>query len=166
MVDQDGLKRIIGTTTNKAKVVIERGPVANFAFAVGDTSPVYHDAEAARAAGLPGIPVPPTYPSVMHTWGAFSEQQPADRPIGNPMAQVIGPLLAQGGLVLHGEQSFEYHRPLWVGDVLVGEGTIVDAYTKESRGRTMTFVVSETVWRDERSGEPAVTTRMNLIHRS
>jgi hypothetical protein len=53
-----------------------------------------------------------------------------------------------------------------VGDVLVGEGTIVDAYTKESRGRTMTFVVSETVWRDERSGEPAVTTRMNLIHRS
>ena len=43
---------------------------------------------------------------------------------------------------------------------------IVDLYEKESKGRTMTFVVIETVWRDEKSGEPAVTERFNLIHRS
>ena len=30
----------------------------------------------------------------------------------------------------------------------------------------MTFLVTETVWRDEKTGEPVVTERFNLIHRS
>jgi hydroxyacyl-ACP dehydratase HTD2-like protein with hotdog domain len=68
--------------------------------------------------------------------------------------------------VLHGEQEFEYHRPIVVGDVVIGEGRIVDIYEKESKSRTMTFVVTETVWRDEKNGEPVVTERFNLIHRS
>ena len=54
---------------------------------------------------------------------------------------------------------------LVVGDVLVSEGKVVDMYERESKGRTMTFVVMETVWRDDRSGEPVVTERFNLIHR-
>ena len=54
---------------------------------------------------------------------------------------------------------------MFVGDVLVGEGTIVDAYTKESKGRTMTFVVTETVWRDDATGEPVVSARLNFMHR-
>ena len=49
--------------------------------------------------------------------------------------------MAKGGLILHGEQEFIYHRPVQVGDVLVGEGKITDAYQKESKGRTMTFIV-------------------------
>jgi len=52
-----------------------------------------------------------------------------------------------------------------VGDVLVGEGHVVDAYAKESKGKTMTFLVTETVWRDEATSEPVVTSRFNLIHR-
>ena len=63
--------------------------------------------------------------------------------------------MAKGGLILHGEQEFIYHRPVLVGDVLVGEGTITDAYQKESKGRTMTFIVSETNWsrrHDRRAG--------------
>jgi hydroxyacyl-ACP dehydratase HTD2-like protein with hotdog domain len=68
--------------------------------------------------------------------------------------------------VLHGEQEFEYHRPVVIGDVLVSEGRITDVYEKESRGKTMTFLVSETRYTDERTGEPVLTSRMNLIHRS
>lgn len=166
MVDEDVLKGIVGKPMSKAKVVVERGPVANFATAVCDQDPVYRDPEAARAAGFDAIPVPPTFPFVMDTWGAFPEIQPADLPTGNPMAEVIGPLMAGGGLILHGEQEFEYHRPVVVGDVLLGEGRITDAYTKESKGRTMTFIVTETVWRDDRTGDPVVTTRFNLIHRA
>lgn len=166
MVDDDILKQVIGKPTSHTKVVIERGPVANFAEAVCDPNPAYRDPEAARQAGFDAIPVPPTFPFVMETWGAFAEQQPSDRPVGNPLGEVIGPLMAKGGLILHGEQEFEYHRPVVVGDVLVGEGRITDAYAKESKGRTMTFVVTETVWRDDTTGEPVVTTRFNLIHRA
>ena len=73
--------------------------------------------------------------------------------------------MAKGGLILHGEQEFIYHRPVQVGDVLVSEGKITDAYQKESKGRTMTFIVQETNWSDDKTGEPVVTARFNLIHR-
>ena len=53
-----------------------------------------------------------------------------------------------------------------VGDVLVSQGKITDAYQKVSKGKTMTFVVQETNWTDEKSGEPVVTARFNLIHRA
>ena len=86
--------------------------------------------------------------------------------MGNPLATALGPLMAKGGLILHGEQEFIYDRPVLVGDVLVGEGTITDAYQKESKGRTMTFIVSETNWSDDTTGDPVVTARFNLIHRA
>ena len=47
-----------------------------------------------------------------------------------------------------------YHRPIVVGDVLVGEGKIIDIYEKETDAATMTFVVIETVWTDASSGRP------------
>lgn len=166
MPEEDLLKSIIGKPMSKSKVVVERGPVANFATAVCDPNPVYRDLQVAKEAGFDRIPTPPTFPFVMTAWGEFPENTPADRPTGNPMAEVIGPLMSKGGLILHGEQDFEYHRPVFVGDVLVGEGRIVDAYAKESRGRTMTFIVTETVWKDDSNGEPVVTSRFNLIHRS
>jgi hypothetical protein len=53
-----------------------------------------------------------------------------------------------------------------VGDVLVGEGSIVDIYEKETESAVMTFVVVETVWRDEASNDPVVTERFNLIGRT
>jgi acyl dehydratase len=82
------------------------------------------------------------------------------------MGEVMGSLMANGGLILHGEQEFRYHRPVVVGDVLVGEGAVVDLYEREGKGYTMTFFVAEIVWRHEKTGEPAITERMNLIHRS
>jgi acyl dehydratase len=164
-MSDDELKKIIGKPMSKSRVVVERGPVANFATAVCDANRVYRDPRAAAEAGLKAIPVPPTYPFVMQTWGEFAEEQPTDKPKGNPMGEVIGPLMAKGGIILHGEQEFIYHRPVVVGDVLVGEGFVTDAYAKESKGKTMTFLVTETVWRDEATSEPVVTSRFNLIHR-
>jgi acyl dehydratase len=158
---------LIGKPTGAHRVRIERGPVSNFARALKDENPVYHDPAAAKAAGFDDIPAPPTWSFAMQFWGRFAEQQPDDPTGGeNPMHKVMGQLFAKGGMVLHGEQEFEYHRPIEVGDVLLGAGRIVDIYEKESKGRTMTFIVTETVWRDETSGEPAVTDRFNLIHRS
>ncbi len=164
--DEEILKSIIGQPTAKATVVVERGPVTFFADAVCDDNPVYKDPAAAKAAGLPQIPAPPTFSFAMEAWGKFPELQPADAPKGSPLMTALGPLIAKGGLILHGEQEFTYHRPVLVGDVLVGEGSVVDAYQKESKGRTMTFVVTETNWVDQKTGEPVVTARFNLIHRS
>jgi acyl dehydratase len=101
----------------------------------------------------------------MGNFGAFPEQQTDEAPADNPMGEVLGPLMANGGIILHGEQEFTYHRPVLAGDVLVGEGSVVDAYQKESKGKTMTFIVVETAWRAQATGEPVCTSRMNIIHR-
>lgn len=164
--DDELLKSIIGQRTSKATVVVERGPVTFFADAVLEKSPVYRDPAAAEAAGLPGIPAPPTFPLVMENWGKFPEIQPDDAPSGGGVTMAMAKLMSGGGLILHGEQEFTYHRPVVVGDVLVGEGTVVDAYRKESKGRTMTFIVTETNWVDEKTGEPVVTSRFNVLHRA
>jgi acyl dehydratase len=162
---------IVGRPAGRARVVVERGPVANFARAVRDEDPAYRDPAAAEAAGLPAIPAPPTFPFAMEHWGRFVEVQPAPDPEGHAgqvdaIGEVLGPLLGKGGIILHGEQSFEYERPVLVGDVLDGQTTVVDVYEKESKGRVMTFLVLETVWSDASSGARVVASRMNLIHRS
>lgn len=165
MADADVLQRIIGRSTGTTVVAVERGQLAQFANAVTDPNPIYRDLQAAADAGLDGIPAPPTYPFVMGNFGVFPELQPDEAPAGNPMAEVLGPLMANGGIILHGEQAFTYQRPVLAGDVLVGEGKVVDAYQKESKGKTMTFVVVETAWSDRESGELVCTSTMNIIHR-
>ena len=47
----------------------------------------------------------------------------------------------------------------------MGEGSVVDAYQKESKGKTMTFIVVETAWSEQSTGTPVCTSRMNIIHR-
>jgi acyl dehydratase len=157
---------IIGRETARARVQVERAPLANFAKAVKDDNAVYSDITAAEAAGFDGVPAPPTFGFALEFWGRYPELQKGLTPVeGNPMMEVIGKLMQNGGLILHGEQEFEYHRPIVAGDVLRSEGKVVDAYEKESKGKTMTFVVTETVWSDDRTGDPVLTARFNLIHR-
>jgi acyl dehydratase len=158
---------VIGKPTGAHRVRIERGPVGFFASAVLDDSRVYRDPEAARAAGFEAIPAPPTFSFAMQHMGTIGELQPPDPTGGtNPMHAVMGDLYANGALILHGEQEFEYHRPILVGDVLVGEGKIVDLYEKETDSAVMTFIVIETAWREEATGAPVVTERFNLIGRT
>ena len=159
-------KSVIGKSTGAYRVRVERGPVGFFATALQDSNPVYHDAKAAKAAGFDEIPAPPTFSFAMQHQGRFGDEQPADPTNGdNPMHKVMGAIAAEGALILHGEQEFEYHQPIQVGAALVGEGKVVDMYEKDSDTSTMTFIVLETQWRDAKTKEPVVTERFNLIGR-
>ena len=163
MSEDNTLAELIGTTTQVSTIVVERGPVSFFAETVFDDDPVRANAQAAREAGFDDVIASPTFPIAMESWGRLPELQDGVEYPG--MMSALAPLISKGGLILHGEQSFSYHRPVMVGDVLKGVGTIVDAYAKESKGKTMTFVVTETVWSDAETGEPVVTSRFNIIHR-
>ena len=162
---EDNLSTIIGKPTGTTVVTVERGQLALFAAAVKDDSPIYRDARAATAAGLAGIPAPPTYPFVMENFGAYPELQTDGRADGQPDGR--GPRAPHGQGRPHPPRRAGVHLPpagvrrRRAG----GEGTVVDAYRKESKGKTMTFVVVETAWRDRATGEPVCTSRMNIIHR-
>jgi acyl dehydratase len=158
---------VVGRSTGKSTIAIERGPVTRFAESVTESSPIYRRRDAAQAAGFDDIPVPPTFffSSAAH-WGAYPEDQPADaNPGTNPTMEIIGKLMSKGGMVLHGEQEFVYHRPIVVGETLTSEGRVADLYEKQSGERTMTFLVTENEYRDA-NGDLVLTARMNLIHRS
>ena len=65
--------------------------------------------------------------------------------------------------VVHGEQEYEFERPVEVGDVLTGTTTLTNIYQREgSRGGTMTFAVYETEFYD-RDDELVCTTRLTRI---
>jgi len=156
---------LIGLPTGKGTVVVERAAVTAFATAVGDDSPVYANAEVARAAGFDGIPAPPTFGFAIQHSGRWDELQPPDAtPERSPVAELMGGLMAKGGIVLHGEQTFEYHRPVIVGQRLHFEGVVRDVYRKPAGEATMTFLVVEDTYRDD-DGNPVLTSTMNLIHR-
>lgn len=156
----------IGKPIPPQTVVLERGPVSNFARAVTDQNPVYSDPAAAAEAGFDAIPAPVTFPFAWHHWGAFGELQPEGSDATHPMIEAMGELLANGGLILHGEQEFIYARQPVVGDQLTASGTVKDVYEKtSSSGKTMTFIIVETQWRDTADSLVATST-MTLLHRA
>jgi acyl dehydratase len=100
-----------------------------FAKAVGETDPIYSDPAAARAAGHPAIPLMPTM--------LFCLEQ--GRPDGYKLIDDMGIKISQ---LLHGEQHFEYLKPVYAGDVLTFRNKIVDIYDK--KGGALEFFVRET----------------------
>jgi hypothetical protein len=131
--------------------VVERGKIGEFAHAVTNESEAY-TAENAVA--------PPTFPQSIALWRA---RAPRPAPSGGGGAGGSGLDMRR---VLHGEQEFEYVRPLRAGDVLTAEANIKDRYEKEGkRGGTMTFIVSETVFKDQ-NGEIVAYSRGTTIQTS
>ncbi len=92
---------------------VSRVKIAEFADAIGDPNPLYRDREAARAAGHPDVIAPPTFAIVISM--ASSARAMGDPGLGLNYAMVV-----------HGEQRFEYARPIGAGDVLTATATISD----------------------------------------
>jgi acyl dehydratase len=120
----------IGAETEEREIVVEAGMVRLFCQAIGETNPIYLDEAAARRAGYRAIPTPPTYASVL------SNLAPPKSDL------VLGVLGADLGRMLHGEQGFLQHAPIFVGDRVRLKQHIADVYDK--KGGALEFVVLET----------------------
>lgn len=107
-------------------VLVEAGRLRFFAKATGQTDPTYTQLEAAKTAGYPSLPVPPTYFFCLE----FEAPDPA----------AIRTLLGiDYRKLLHGEQHFIYHAMAYAGDTLRFEQRIEDVY--EKKGGTLNFVL-------------------------
>ena len=110
-------------------VNVEAGRLKFFAKAIGQTDPVYSDDAAAKAAGHPALPVPPTFLFCLEM----------DAPDPGAIRVLLDLPLPK---VLHGEQRFTYHAMAHAGDTLTFEQRIADIYAK--KGGLLEFVVRET----------------------
>jgi len=128
-------------------VEIEKGRLRMFAKAIAETDPVYSDESAAKAAGYPSLPMPPTFPFVL------------GREIADPV-DVLTLLEVDVANVLHGEQEFSYHRMAFAGDVLTGRKRIVDIHDKKNGA--LEFIVLETRFTDNEE-QLVCESRQNII---
>lgn len=122
-------KKYIGYETTRFSVDVEKGRLRFFAKATGQTDPVYIDEAAAKDAGYPSLPVPPTF--------LFCLEMEGPKP--TEVRDLLGIDL---GKLLHGEQGFVYHAMAFAGDRLSFAARIVDIYDK--KGGALEFVVIET----------------------
>jgi len=112
-------KAMIGYEMEPSVLPIERSRLRFFAKAVDETNPVYTDEAAARAAGYPDLPAPPTF-----LFAAELDSGAMDR--------LLDKLQIPLSKLLHGEQSFTYHRPACVGDTVTVRSRIEDIYDKKN----------------------------------
>jgi acyl dehydratase len=112
-------KKWIGYELDEAVLQIERSRLKFFAKAIGENSPVYLDEMAARDAGYPDLPAPPTF--------LFAGEMDAGS-IDNLLVLLEVPI----GKILHGEQSFIYHKPVYAGDTITFKSRIGDIFEKKN----------------------------------
>jgi acyl dehydratase len=126
---------------------VGRELIRHFATAIGDANPISHDVAAAKAAGHPDLVASPTF---LTTLGFRRRSGPIDDP----------ELGLDYSLVVHGEQKFVLHRPVYAGDVLSGLTTVIDI---RDVGRNEAMIFQTEV--SAADGEHVATTTMTMISR-
>jgi acyl dehydratase len=111
-------KKWIGHKLPDSVLPIERSRLQFFARVIGETDSIYTDAIAAREAGYHDLPAPPTFlfAAELDSGATFRLLAEMNIPISK---------------LLHGEQSFIYHRPACVGDTVTVRSSVSDIYEKK-----------------------------------
>ena len=136
-------KDMIGRQLSTGSATVTAEHVAAFADALGDPNPAYRGVEATT---------PLTYPIAFMTQG-MSGGMETFLELGLNFMTLV-----------HGEQEFEYARPIRAGETLTLVGRIADIYEKTGASGTLDFVVLETEARDA-EGRPVFFSRNTLISR-
>jgi acyl dehydratase len=141
-------KKIIGHEFKAFSAVAEAGKVRLFCKAIGEEDPIYVDEAAAKKAGYARIPTPPT----------FLQAITNDDPEKGGLLKLLN---VDIGLILHGEQHYDYFAPVFVGDRITCRQKVVDLYDK--KGGALWFVVSETEMKNEAGKMVAKATGITVV---
>ena len=133
---------MMGRELSTGSATVDAAHVAAFARALRDPNPAYTGPDATTA--------PLTYPI------AFMAQALAG---GSSTFDELG---LNFMTLIHGEQEFEYVRPVRVGETLTLTGRVGDIYEKTGSSGTLDFVVLETEATDA-EGKPVFFSRNVLI---
>lgn len=108
----------------RATYAVGREKVREYAHAVGETDPLHHDPEAARAAGFADVVAPPMFAAVY--CGPAIGPAILDPAVGIDFARMV-----------HGAQAFTWGEPVVAGDEITTEAELEEA---SERGGMRFFV--------------------------
>jgi len=132
----------IGKVGKPVTIRIEAGKIREFAKSIKDQNPLYYNENEAKAE-IGGVMPPPTFLMTLAHW---------DNGEGRPHVEM------DLRRVLHGEQEFEYLKPIYAGDVLTAVTKVTDVFEKTGgRGGTMTFVVMDTEFSNQKGEKVAIS---------
>jgi acyl dehydratase len=136
----------IGKTYEPVSYAVGREKIREYAAAVGETHPLHHDVEAARAAGYADVVAPPMFAVVY----ASRSLAPAlfDPEVGMNFARMV-----------HGGQDFRWGPVVVAGDEISTTATVSDI---SDRGG-MEFFVFESVSENQRGEVVCTGTWTNIV---
>jgi acyl dehydratase len=140
-------RSLIGRESEPVVHEVEKNQVRRFAESLGDPSPLAIDEAAARAAGYPALVAPATFAIAL----ASNERFRHSLDLGTRN-------------ILHGEQSFEYARPILAGDRITVRSRVADVQERAGASGPMDVIVIEDEGRDDKN-ELVFRTRATLILR-
>jgi len=127
---------------------VGREKIREFATAVGDTNPAYHEVDAARALGHADLVAPPTFAVVLTRGPQMGVIEDPD--LGLDFSRVV-----------HGDQRFEFSRPILAGEILTTTASVSAAHTRA--GNDFLTIRSDVV---DASGAPVVSVFATLVARA
>ncbi|QRP43127.1 MaoC family dehydratase N-terminal domain-containing protein [Amycolatopsis sp. FDAARGOS 1241] len=140
---------------------VERGPLTQLARAVGARAPFWYDTRAAEQAGLAGVPGIPTLAFALPAFGWYPDEQPGSGARPDPVADSAR-WACSTGPVVHGGQTFTYHRPLVAGETVRSRHWITGRTTKTGRAGDLRFTdVTQLITGS--GGEPVVSATATLL---
>ena len=146
MIDKSHIGAVVSSHTQ----LVEAGRLRFFAKATGQADARYSDETAARDAGYPGLPVPPTFLFCLDMEAGGS-------------GSVLKRLNIDLGRILHAEQGFTYHRMAYAGETLHFRTIVADIYDK--KGGALEFVVRDTRVTNQ-DGEHVADLRSVIVQRN
>jgi acyl dehydratase len=133
----------IGKRSEPVTNWVERGAVRRFAEAVQDLNPLYFDGEAAKKSRWGRLIAPPTFPMTFD------------------YGRIEGLSLPESGLI-HGDQTFHYRRPLFIGEEISCYTVLKNVVEKKGKSGPLTFLVFDRIGED-RVGEPIFTATTTVV---
>jgi acyl dehydratase len=141
------LQTLIGPIGEEVTTLVELGAARRMALALGNLDPIHFDEAAAKARGYRGIVAPwPLLWLYFFTCTVYEHDFPF------------------GKATVHGQDDYEFHEPIVVGDQLTIRTAMVEAKLKHGKTGRLGQVVSERRFTNQR-GELCAVLRTTLFRR-
>lgn len=134
----DSIRTRIGSETTHTLGPVTALMIRRYARAIGESNPLYYDAEFARSRGHADIVAPPNLVTAITTW----DEGPATddlRTDGTPETVQLEGIPSSGVRVMGGGEDMEFHTPITAGTTVVEHSTLLDAELRQ--GRNGRFIV-------------------------
>jgi len=160
LIPAETLARVGERLGEPVSATLQAHEAERFAYAAGDTNPIYLDDAAARAAGYRARVVPPAF----LVW-AFEPPRPLDALREDGLWRDAGPPLRLAvSRILYAGEEWEYRAPVHAGDTLTAETRLAALEEKTGGSGPFVLITTETTYTNP-AGEVVALVRGKRIAR-